>query len=143
TYNYLAYLSNNTYLEWLGSDDESVANQSDSPLIQHLIYHLENKQVGLFQFALQTDDLKSYITHFNENNIPYSGPFKGQRELTSDITITLRMVIPTYDHTIERLPFLIEWVQSGYERVNVVLVIPIVIIKIDFSGITLDRFLHI
>src|SRR5699024_8950327 len=55
TYNYLTYLSNNTYLEWLGIDNESVANQSDSPLIQHLIYHLENKQVGLFQFALQTD----------------------------------------------------------------------------------------
>lgn len=143
TYNYLAYLSNNTYLEWLGIDDESVANQSDSPLIQHLIYHLENKQVGLFQFALQTDDLESYVTHFNENDIPYSGPFNGQRELTSGITITWRMLFPTYDHTSETLPFLIEWDQPEHERVNVGLVNPSAITKVDFSGTTLDRFLHI
>ncbi len=143
TYNYLAYLSNNAYIEWLGIEDETLANQSDSPLIKHLTYHLKNKQAGLFQFALQTNDLDSYLTHFKENEIPYTGPYNGKRKLTNGKTITWRMLFPTYDHTTETLPFLIEWDQPESERVNVGLVNSSAITKIEFSGTSLDKFLHV
>src|SRR5699024_12592225 len=75
TYNYLAYLSNNTYLEWIGIDDEYVANQSDSPLFQHLSYHLANKQVGLFHLPLQTYDSTKSVTNYNAKYIPYNRQF--------------------------------------------------------------------
>src|SRR5699024_5264738 len=143
TYNYLAYLSNNAYLEWLGIADEKIANQSDSPLIKHLTYHLRNKQAGLFQFALQTDELDDYINHFEKNKIPFTGPYDGKRELSNGKTITWRMLFPTYDHTVETLPFLIEWDQPESERVNVSLVNSSAITKMEFSGVDLDRFLHI
>lgn len=143
TYNYLAYFSNNAYIEWLAINSETVANQSDSPLIKHLTYQLKNKQAGLFQFALQTNDLDSFFTHFTENDIPYTGPFQGKRKLANGKTITWRMLFPTYDHTTETLPFLIEWDQPESDRVNVGLVNSSAITKFEFSGTSLEKFLHI
>lgn len=143
TYNYLAYFSNNAYIEWLGIDDRSVANQAESPLIKHLTYHLKNKQAGLFQFALQTNDLAGHLAHFEENDIPFTGPYNGERKLTNGKTITWRMLFPTYDHTTETLPFLIEWDQPESERVNVSLINSTAITKIKFSGTSLESFLHI
>lgn len=143
TYNYLAYFSNNAYIEWLGIEDEQKANRSDSPLIKHLTHYLNSKKVGLFQFALQTNELDNYLTHFTENNIPFTGPYNGKRKLANGKTITWRMLFPTYDHTKETLPFLIEWNQPESERVNVSLVNPSAITQVTFGGISLDRFLHI
>src|SRR5699024_7323142 len=67
----------------------------------------------------------------------------GQRELTSGIPITWRMLFPTYDHTTDTLPFLIEWDQPEHERINVGLVNPYAIKKIDFSATSIDKILHI
>lgn len=143
TYNYLAYFSNNAYIEWLGIENDNIANQSGSPLINHLTYHLNNKQVGLFQFALGTNKLDDYLVHFKESNIPFTGPYYGSRKLANNKTITWRMLFPTYDHTKETLPFLIEWDQPESERVNVSLVNSTAITKVVFGGTSLERFLHI
>lgn len=143
TYNYLAYFSNNAYIEWLGINNEELANKSDSPLIKHLTYHLKNNQIGLFQFALQTKNLDQYLKHFEKNNIPYTGPYNGSRKLTNGKTITWRMLFPTYDYKKETLPFLIEWDQPESKRINVSLVNSSAITEIKFSGTSLDNFLHI
>lgn len=143
TYNYLAYFSNNAYIEWLGIENEHLASQSDLPLIKHLIHQLNNKQYGLFQFALRTDDLNAYISHFDKNKIPYTGPYNGKRTLSNGKIITWRMLFPTYDYTKETLPFLIEWDQAENERVNVSLINANALTKIIFSGTSLENFLFI
>lgn len=143
TYNYLAYFSNNSYIEWLGINNEELANKSDSPLIKHLTYHLNNNQAGLFQFALKTKKLDHYVTHFEENHIPYTGPYQGSRKLTNGKTITWRMLFPTYDYKKETLPFLIEWDQPESERVTVSLVNSSAITEVKYGGTSLENFLHI
>lgn len=109
TYNYLAYFSNDTYLEWLGINDLNSAQKSNNPLIKHLVYEMEHNRIGPFQFALRTDQMNKYITHFQAKNIPFHGPFSGQREKPDGEILKWRMLFPDYDHQTEMLPFLIEW----------------------------------
>lgn len=109
TYNYLAHFSNESYLEWLGVEDESKARQSNNPLIKHLIYSLDQEEEVAFQFALRTNQLDTFINHFNQHDIPYQGPFSGYREKPDGTELRWRMLFPDYDYRYEVLPFLIEW----------------------------------
>src|SRR5699024_1051550 len=109
TYNYLAYFSNDSYLEWLGISDLAKATDTDNPLIQHLVFMIENDLPGPFQFALRTNELNSYISHFDKENISYTGPVSGERIKPDGTALKWRMLFPHYDHSEEILPFLIEW----------------------------------
>lgn len=122
TYNYLAYFSNSCYIEWLGIHDIDIAERSDNPLIQHLVHALSTKNQGPFQLALRTTKLDNYVTHFEENNIPYTGPIKGERSKPDGSILRWRMLFPTYDFAKETLPFLIEWNEPESERFDVSLV---------------------
>lgn len=109
TYNYLAYFSNNSYIEWLGVQDDTIARQTSNPLIQHLVYQLDHHLSGPFQIALRTNKMNEYVKHFKKNNIPFSGPFQGHRKRPDGTELRWKMLFPTYDYSKEMLPFLIEW----------------------------------
>src|SRR5690625_1084009 len=79
TYNYLAHFSDNCYIEWLGIYDEVKAQQSDNPLIKHLVYALAQNTLGQYQFALRTNKLVEYVNHFKKIDIPFIGPVQGKR----------------------------------------------------------------
>lgn len=118
TYNYLAYFSNNCYIEWIDISNFNIARKSSNPLIKHLVHLRENDETGLFQYAFRTNDLYKYINHFNKNNIPFEGPFKGERERPDGSILSWKMLFPTYDYKKEILPFLIEWDTPISERIN-------------------------
>lgn len=143
TYNYLAYFSNSCYIEWLGIHNVELAEQSENPLIQHLVYTLSTQKQGPFQMALRTTKLDDYVQHFEDNNIPFTGPIAGQREKQDGSTLHWRMLFPTYDFTKETLPFLIEWGQSEAERFDVSLMNSQAITSIEFGGVEEERFQEI
>lgn len=109
TYNYLAHFSNDSYIEWLGINDYEKAKQVDIPLIKHLIYSADQNQNGPIQFALRTNQMDSFVAHFEKQGIPYKGPYDGQRSKPDGTVLKWRMLFPEYDYTQEVLPFLIEW----------------------------------
>ncbi|MFD2043877.1 VOC family protein [Ornithinibacillus salinisoli] len=145
TYNYLAYFSNDSYIEWLGIQDSQIANNSNNPLIQHLVYALENDVFGPFQFALRTNEMDNYINHFKEKNIPFHGPFLGQRERPDGTILTWRMLFPVYDYTKEMLPFLIEWGPNASPNGPSAksLSNPQAIMNLHYGGVDKEQFKHI
>src|SRR5690625_1391286 len=122
TYNYLAYFSNDSYIEWLGSSKTAIARNSDNPLIQHLVYLLGRGLQEPYQLALQTCNLDGFVEHFQSEKIPFIGPVPGKRKRPDGKMITWRMLFPTYNFKTETLPFLIEWDQPKEERIDVSLV---------------------
>lgn len=134
TENYLAYFSNSCYIEWLGIQDLATAEQSNNPLVQHLVYTLSTQSQGPFQMALRTTRLDDYVTHFEKNGIPFTGPINGQRLKQDGATLHWRMLFPSYDYTKETLPFLIEWGQPEEERFDVSLVNSQAITSVQFGG---------
>ncbi|WP_163971731.1 VOC family protein [Oceanobacillus halotolerans] len=143
TYNFLAYFSNNCYIEWLGIDNAEIARQSSNPLIQHLVYINENNMQGPYQLALRTTQMDDYIAHFQQNNIPFQGPFPGERKTTAGKTLKWRMLFPEYDYKNEMLPFLIEWDNLSGEPSTTSLANPQAITDVDFGGVDKKRFTEI
>jgi hypothetical protein len=143
TYNYLAYFSNESYIEWLGIQDDEKARNSTNPLIKHLVYMLDHNKTGPFQIALRTDQMDDYISHFKENNIPFEGPFPGKRQRPDGSMLSWRMLFPKYDLDGAMLPFLIEWSSpEGGPSINS-LANPQAITKISYGGIDKAAFMHI
>lgn len=140
TYNYLAYMLNDCYVEWLGVRDFEQVEQSDIPLIQHLAYFLQRDVQGPFQFALRTEQMDAYIEHFTKSDIPFTGPFSAERIKPDGTKLTWRMLFPTYDYTREMLPFLIEWDQPLEKRVDQTLVNTKTITQVDYGGTSEERF---
>ncbi|WP_284141739.1 VOC family protein [Virgibacillus sp. LDC-1] len=140
TYNFLAYFSNDSYLEWLGISNYEKAKHSDNPLIKHLVYVIDQQQPGPFQFALRTDQLDSYIEHFHKHNIPFHGPFHGKRRRSDGTVLSWRMLFPEYNYKEQVLPFLIEWESSNDVSS---LFNPQAITRIKYGGMDKDTFGHI
>ncbi|WP_194841355.1 VOC family protein [Salinibacillus xinjiangensis] len=118
TYNYLAFMNNNSYIEWLGIEDKEKAHASDNPLIQHTAYAHQQKMEEPIQFALRTNQMDKLIHHFNKQEIPYQGPFPGSRVKPDGSTLKWRMLFPKYQMNDEILPFLIEWEGEGNQPPN-------------------------
>ncbi|MBB6454160.1 hypothetical protein HNQ94_002611 [Salirhabdus euzebyi] len=113
TYNYLAYMRNNSYIEWLGIENEEIAVQSDNPLIKHTAFAHSKNMGGPIQFALRTSEMDTIIQGLDERNIPYTGPFPGSRRRPDGSVLKWRMLFPAYKIETELLPFLIEWEGEG------------------------------
>jgi catechol 2,3-dioxygenase-like lactoylglutathione lyase family enzyme len=143
TYNYLSFFSNDGYLEFLGINDIEKAKQSANPLIRHLVYVTEESRFGAFQFGLRTKYLDSYIAHFEESNIPYQGPFPGERRKTDGTVLKWRMLFPDYNHEHEVLPFLIEWEDPDAVFSEPNLSNAQSITKIKYGGLPKEVFAHI
>jgi len=109
TYNHLAFFHNQAYIEWLGLQDYDTASNSENPLIQHLVHILDQEVEGPITFALRTSDMESLIEHWEEENIPYHGPFDGSRTKPNGDTLSWRMLFPKFDFDTKVLPFVIEW----------------------------------
>ncbi|MFS0675035.1 VOC family protein [Ornithinibacillus sp. 179-J 7C1 HS] len=143
TYNYLAYFSNESYIEWLGIKDYDTASKSDNPLIQHLVYMLDQNLSVPFQFALRTNQMDDYIQHFKMNDIPFDGPFPGERERPDGTMLSWRMLFPKYDIEEGMLPFLIEWANPSGGPSAQSLANPQAIMKINYSGVDKSTFTKI
>ncbi|PAV30684.1 hypothetical protein CIL05_06170 [Virgibacillus profundi] len=104
TYNYLAYFSNDCYIEWLGIFDEDLAKRSDIPLIQQLVSALNNDIEGMIQFALRINNMDEHVKYFDVISLPYTGPIPGYRQKPDGSDLHWRMLFPE-----KELPFLIEW----------------------------------
>lgn len=143
THNFLAYFSNNCYIEWLAVNDATVARSSDNPLIQHLVHVLDNQKQGPFQIALRTTKLDTFVKHFEDNNIPFIGPVHGKRMKPDGTLLQGRMLFPTYNYDEETLPFLIEWGESEAERFDISLVNSQAITEIQLGSLSKERFQQI
>jgi len=140
TYNYLAYFSNQAYIEWLGVKDFDKASKSDNPLIKHLVYMLNQNETGPFQFALRTDRMDDYVQHFKDNDIPFDGPYSGNRERPDGTHLSWRMLFPKYEISEGMLPFLIEWNNPTGGPYGQSIANPQVITKVNYSGVDKDTF---
>lgn len=109
TYNYLSFMENRCYIEWIGIEDEKKVQTSDNPLIQHVGYASGRGFYGPIQFALRTQHMDQFLDHYDTNHIPYHGPFPGQRKRPDGTVMKWRMLFPDYDLKYNILPFLIEW----------------------------------
>ncbi|WP_101846639.1 VOC family protein [Halobacillus sp. Marseille-P3879] len=123
TYNELCYFMNDNYIEWLGLKDPKTAENSDNPLIQQFKQTFDQGEFGPFQFALRTSDMDEYINHFNLHNIPYYGPFPGERKRPDGTMLKWRMLFPVSANEPDiLLPFLIEWsgknLPSSFQEIN-------------------------
>lgn len=107
TYNYLAYFSNDCYIEWIGIFDETTAARSDNPLIRLLFRELAEGHEGPIQLAFRTNHMDDAIKNLQEIDIPFTGPVPGSRKRTDGSLLEWRMLFP--DARGEVLPFLIEW----------------------------------
>lgn len=143
TYNYLSYFSNDSYLEWLGVTDLAKAKQAENPLIQHFVHTIENESPGPFQFALRTSQMDAYVTHFQNERIPYSGPFAGERTKPDGTVLKWRMLFPMYNYTEEMLPFLIEWENPNDAYPETSLLNIQTINTIHYNGVDRDTFARI
>ncbi|MUV38480.1 hypothetical protein JNUCC1_02318 [Lentibacillus sp. JNUCC-1] len=143
TYNYLSFFANTSYMEWLGIQDKETARASDNPLIQHLVHMLDHDRPGPFQVALRTKQMDKLIDHFEKQNIPYQGPFSGEREKPDGSMLKWRMLFPEYDYTKEMLPFLIEWGSPADYQASTSLLNPQAITKINMGWFDKDTFARI
>ncbi|ALX49160.1 VOC family protein [Lentibacillus amyloliquefaciens] len=107
TYNYLAYLRNDCYIEWIGIFDETTAAKSDNPLIHLLFRELAEGHEAPIQIALRTDQMDGNIKNLDELEIPYTGPVPGSRKRPDGSLLEWRMLFPEREQQV--LPFLIEW----------------------------------
>ncbi|MCP8618104.1 VOC family protein [Salirhabdus salicampi] len=107
TYNYLAFMENNSYIEWIGIHQPNNARKSDNPLIQLLFRKQQENRNGPIQYALRTYNMDGLVKHFRKHNIDYAGPFTGSRKKPDGTTLRWRMLFPQHDKFV--LPFLIEW----------------------------------
>lgn len=108
TYNYLAYFQNDTYIEWIGVNNYTVAEKSSNPLIQQVIQALEENDEQPIQYALRTREMDKYIEHLDAIPFAYSEPFSGSRGRPDGSLLTWKMLFPICPTT-QPLPFLIEW----------------------------------
>jgi len=59
---------------------------------------LDNGRDEAFQFALRTDRLDDFVSHFQDTQIPFIGPVEGKRIKPDGTMLTWRMLFPTYDY---------------------------------------------
>jgi hypothetical protein len=125
TYNYLAFMENNCYIEWLGIENIEVAQRSNNPLIRQTVQTFNYNKEGPFQFALRTNNLDPYLHFYRLNNISFDGPYPGSRKQPDGSVLNWRMLFPSVTSSAEILPFLIEWEGDGNQPKENSLINPI------------------
>ncbi|WP_102029334.1 VOC family protein [Salirhabdus sp. Marseille-P4669] len=113
TYNYIAYMHNNSYIEWLGIEDIKRAEASDNPLIQQTANAYYSNLEGPIQFAFRTTDMDRFIHYYQNQRIKFNGPYPGSRKRPDGSIMKWRMLFPVDDSFDGILPFLIEWEGDG------------------------------
>jgi len=108
TYNWLSFLANSCYVEWIGVFNPAKAQQSANPLIQAVHSALEQDIENIIQFAFRTENMKAYIEHFRQEGIAFTGPIEGSRVKPNGELLEWRMLFPHMPNA-GSLPFLIEW----------------------------------
>ncbi|MFC3039315.1 VOC family protein [Virgibacillus xinjiangensis] len=109
TSNHLAFFKNECYIEWIGVEDWQTAEKSKNPLIRQVVESLQEEREGIIRLALRTEEMDKYQQHFQESNIPYTGPFPGSRTRPDGSQLEWKMLFPEGEPV---LPFLIEWGQG-------------------------------
>lgn len=113
TYNYLSFLGNHCYIEWLSIFDQEKAGKSDNPLIRYAADQLGKEEEGLIQIAFRTEKMDEFIDFYHQENIPFEGPFKGSRQRPDGSILAWQMLFPLQPDGVLPLPFLIQWENSS------------------------------
>ncbi|WP_052360567.1 VOC family protein [Oceanobacillus manasiensis] len=110
THNYLAYFTNNCYIEWIGLFDKQLAFQSNNPLIKQVVKSLGDGVEKPIQYALRTEEMAKFEEQFKQERIAYHGPVSAGRSRPDGTTLSWKMLFPEPS---TRLPFLIEWASAN------------------------------
>lgn len=108
TQNYLAYFSNDCYIEWISVFNKKKAFASENPLVQQVVEALETDSEKTIQCAFRTDNIAAYTENLQELGIHYTGPVDGSRTKSDGELLEWKMLFPLAK-TKDLLPFLIEW----------------------------------
>jgi hypothetical protein len=114
TYNYLCYLQNLKYVEWIGIENEDIARNSDHPFSQTLVKDASFGE-GFSFVAIRTDELDFLAESLRRKGFRLRGPFEGSRKRKDGIVLKWRMLF--FDEN-ENMPiFFIEWGQEDEQRI--------------------------
>ncbi|MGG1661601.1 VOC family protein [Brevibacillus sp. NRS-1366] len=114
TWNSLSYFGL-SYIEFLAIKDETVAKQSDNPLIRQLVRDRDLGE-GLGQIALRTSQMDEWVQRLRTNDLVVHDPVAGSRKRDDGTTLSWRMLFFEDANSKLRPPFFIEWQQSEEER---------------------------
>lgn len=115
TSNSLLYL-NSEYIEFLSVENESIANNSDNPLISQLVMDLP-KGEGLGQICFRTTNIEVIKQQLEQKGFQTFPIFNGSRKRQDGMTIKWKMLFIKEDRML-LFPFFIEWEQTDIERYN-------------------------
>jgi len=113
TYNSLLYTAS-SYIEYLAIENQEIAQQSNNPLIQHLVKDLARGE-GAGQICFRTDnieDLKDTLEKKGYSTFPI---FPGSRRRKDGTVIEWKMLFLKEEASVP-YPFFIEWGQKDDER---------------------------
>lgn len=115
TYNALFY-TKSSYIEWLAIEDIKIAENSDHPLIQQLLFDLKERE-GFSSLCLRSTDLEKMDRYFKKLGYKTSGILPSERKTQSGEIRRWKMLFihQKIDNSLP-YPFFIEWEQNDEER---------------------------
>ncbi|MBM7663017.1 hypothetical protein JOC85_003843 [Bacillus mesophilus] len=115
TYNSLCYFQELRYIEWIGFTDHSIAESSDSILIQQILKDFPTE--GFSQLAFRTDDIDSLKLSLQKKGLQTVGPVEGSRKKEDGTTLSWAMLfIEDEEEQSLRSPFFIQWGKGDQDR---------------------------
>ncbi|QED47875.1 VOC family protein [Cytobacillus dafuensis] len=113
TFNSLLY-SSTSYIEFIAVENQTIAEQSDNPLIKQLITDLKNRD-GIGQICFRTKDLVMMKEQLNKKGITTFPIFPGSRKRQDGSMIRWKMLFIKEKASFP-FPFFIEWEQNDEDR---------------------------
>ncbi|WP_033828888.1 VOC family protein [Bacillus andreraoultii] len=115
TYNCLCYFNALRYIEWIGVENESIANKTTNPLIQQV---MEDYKFGesFSQLAFRTENMNHLFQHVKNQGLTPIGPFPGSRKKTNGKVIQWSLLFVKDENELGRFPFFIEWKEDDCRR---------------------------
>lgn len=121
TYNALFY-TKNSYIEWLAVEDLVRARATTQPLVQQLLYDMNDGE-GLYALCLRSDDLEESNKYFRKLGYQTTGVIPAERKTADGKIIRWKMLFIKHKlNDCLPYPFFIEWeqpLQKRYEMLKV------------------------
>lgn len=115
TYNALLY-TKNSYIEWLAIENLDIAKNTTQPLVQQLLYDIDDGE-GYSSLCLRSDDLKESDRYFRKLGYQTTGVIPAERKTEDGKIIRWKMLFIKHkiNHSLP-YPFFIEWEQPLHKR---------------------------
>lgn len=116
TYNALLY-TKNSYIEWLATEHEQIAENANHPLINLMLHDLKTKGAGFSTICIRTTAIEALNNQLEGQGIKTSGVLHAERKTTSGLVRKWKMLF--VEEKIGNAlpsPFFIEWEESDEEK---------------------------